>query len=158
MKKIFLIPCLCFAALTSIAQKTVVSTERPANIQAPVEAAASDNDYKIYSVVDVPVSFPGGDSAWKLFVKTNLNIAKIKDSIKLPERKTTFSETVFVKFVVAKDGAISDIRAVNNDANKNCIEEAVRIIKKCRKWVPAQINGKVVNAYFTQPVIFSFKK
>ncbi len=156
MKKILLIPIFFFAALTGIAQKTVVSTERPANIQAPVEAAASDNDYKIYSVVDVPASFPGGDSAWKLFLNTNLNIAKIKDSIKLPERKTTFSETVLVKFVVAKDGAISDIRAVNNDANKNCIEEAIRIIKKSRKWVPAQLNGKLVNAYCIQPVNFSF--
>lgn len=155
MKKIIITLLTLMLVYAGSAQKTVLSSEKPAGIQEPVEALAIETDNRIYTKTDVEASYPGGDTAWNSFIKRNLNIARVKDSLKLPGGKT-FSQTVLVQFVVGKDGSLSAFKSVSKDAEVNCAAEAVRVMKRSKNWIPAQLNGKIVNSFKTQAITFSF--
>ncbi len=60
---------------------------------------------------------------------------------------------VIVKFVVSKNGSISEI-GCENDPGYGMCQEAVRVIKASQKWTPAIQNGRNVNAYRRQPITF----
>ena len=64
-----------------------------------------------------------------------------------------FKYTVVIKFVVSKDGSLSDI-ACENDPGFGMCGEAIRVIEKTKNWTPAIQNGRNVNAYRSQPVTF----
>ena len=51
--------------------------------------------------------------------------------------------TVYVQFVVDKEGNISDVKALTNHGY-GMEEEAVRVIKKGPNWTPAIQNGRPV--------------
>ena len=61
--------------------------------------------------------------------------------------------TVVVRFIVAKDGSVSDITP-ETSVGYGMEGEAVRAIKKAPKWTPAQQNGNIVKAYRRQPITF----
>lgn len=113
---------------------------------------------KIFTKVDVEASFTGGEDAWRRYLVNNLNIEKVARRIHIPKGEKEFRQTIIVKFVVNKKGEISDVAAENGDANKFCIEEAVRVIKYSPNWVPAEQNGRTVNAYRRQPITFLFER
>jgi protein TonB len=61
--------------------------------------------------------------------------------------------TVMVQFVVDKEGVPSDVRALTN-FGYGMEEEAIRVIRKGPKWIPAIQNGRQVKAYRRQPITF----
>jgi periplasmic protein TonB len=61
--------------------------------------------------------------------------------------------TVLVKFIVEKDGRISEANAMN-DPGFGIGPMAAEIIRKGPRWKPAKINKRPVRSYFTQPVTF----
>jgi periplasmic protein TonB len=60
---------------------------------------------------------------------------------------------VVVRFIVAKDGSISEVVAETNHGY-GMEKEVVRVIKIGPKWTPAMQNGNVVKAYRRQPITF----
>ena len=60
---------------------------------------------------------------------------------------------VVVKFIVNKDGTISDIKAETKFGHK-MEEEVIKVIMKSPEWTPASIFGIPVKAYRRQPVTF----
>ena len=60
---------------------------------------------------------------------------------------------VQVKFLVERDGSISDVHALN-DPGFGLGLAAVKALKTGPKWQPGMQNGKVVRSYHTQPIIF----
>ena len=75
----------------------------------------------------------------------------VEDDVKKYVPEGTY--TVYVQFVVSKDGSISDVKALTNHGY-GMEAEAMRVIKKGPKWVPAVQNGRQVNAYRKQPITF----
>ncbi|HCM29625.1 MAG TPA: hypothetical protein DHW83_02230, partial [Bacteroidales bacterium] len=63
-----------------------------------------DNE-PIFSIVEEPAQFPGGDEALLKF---------IRKKIKYPKQaiKNKISGTVYVQFIVEKDGSISDVTVI----------------------------------------------
>ena len=59
-----------------------------------------------------------------------------------------------VKFIVDKEGNVSDVEAISGPDTGGLREEAVRVIKKSGKWTPAVQNGRFVKSYKRQPVSF----
>ena len=59
---------------------------------------------------------------------------------------------VYVNFIIAKDGSITNIRMRGPD--KNLENEAARIIGRLPKMTPGKQRGKAVNARFTLPIKF----
>ncbi|MEP7255887.1 MAG: energy transducer TonB [Ferruginibacter sp.] len=101
-----------------------------------------------FTEVEVEATFPGGDAAWKTFLVKNLKAAVPADN-SAPIGKYS----IMVQFVVGKDGAVSNIKALTN-FGYGMEDEVVRIIEKSGNWTPALQNGKAVNAYRKQPVTF----
>jgi protein TonB len=60
---------------------------------------------------------------------------------------------VTVSFIVARDGSISDVRA-ENDPGYGTAGEAVRVIQKGPKWIPAEQNGHKVIYRHRQVLVF----
>jgi periplasmic protein TonB len=107
-----------------------------------------EDENKIFEKVEIEAAFQGGESAWRKYLERNLNPSAPVDN-GAPEG----TYTVYVQFVVSKDGSISDVRALTKHGY-GMEEEAVRVIKKGPKWTPAIQNGRQVNAYRKQPITF----
>jgi protein TonB len=107
-----------------------------------------DDEGKIFTKVEVEAEFPGGQAAWNNFLKKNLN-----GDVPTDNGAAEGTYTVVVKFVVSKDGSLSDI-SCESDPGYGICEEAKRVIKKTKNWTPAIQNGRNVNAYRRQPITF----
>jgi protein TonB len=107
-----------------------------------------EDENKIFEKVEIEASFKGGEAQWKKYLERNLNPNAPVDN-GAPEG----TYTVYVQFVVSKDGSISDVKALTNHGY-GMEAEAMRVIKKGPAWVPAVQNGRSVNAYRKQPITF----
>ena len=107
-----------------------------------------EDENKIFEKVEIEASFKGGESAWRKYLERNLNPSTPVDN-GAPEGLYT----VYVQFVVSKDGSISDVKALTNHGY-GMEAESVRVIKKGPSWTPAIQNGRSVNAYRKQPITF----
>lgn len=101
-------------------------------------------DNRIYVKVEKEAAFPGGNDAWVRYIRR-----AIEKSI------DQFTEkdfgTCIVKFIVERDGHVSDVMATTMKGT-TLAKVAVDAIKKGPMWIPAQQNGQSVNAYRLQPV------
>lgn len=109
----------------------------------PVEAKEAG---QVYTVVENMPQFPGGDAARTQFMINN---------IKYPPaaKEKGLQGTVYVSFVVEKDGSISNTKVLKGIGTP-CDEEAIRVIQKMPKWVPGTQKGKNVRVQFTMPISF----
>ncbi|MBL7813266.1 MAG: TonB family protein [Bacteroidetes bacterium] len=113
-------------------------------VAAPFDAAGSDNT--VYEKVEVEAFFRGGNENF---------IDYVKENFQYPSRCTEegINGYVLLRFVVDKNGRISQIKALEETAA--CLEftqEAIRVTKRSPPWIPAQINGKSVSSYRTIPI------
>lgn len=103
----------------------------------------------IYSFVEEEASFPGGEKSLYDFFDSHI---QYPDQAK----KEGISGTVVVKFIVEKDGSITNVRCVH-DIGGGCGAEAVRVVKGMPKWKPGKQNGRPVRSDFALPVNFEIK-
>ena len=122
--------------------------EKSQVVEAP-KVVAEDED-KIFTKVEIEASFPGGDGGWARYVKRAIesNIDELQEAGE--------SGTCRVRFIVSKDGSVSNVEALTMKGSK-LAEVAVNAIRKGPKWTPAQQNGRHVNAYREQPVTFTIQ-
>ncbi len=113
-----------------------------------VEEKKAEDENKIFEKVEIEASFKGGEGAWRKYLERNLNGNTPVDN-GAPEG----TYTVYVQFVVSKDGSISDVKPLTSHGF-GMEQEAVRVIKKGPNWTPAVQNGRSVNAYRKQPITF----
>jgi protein TonB len=92
--------------------------------------------------------FPGSRAAWKQFLRQNL-----KADMPLEDKWATGTYTVIVKFVVAKDGSVSNV-VTENYTNSKTSQMCVDLIKSGPKWVPGSQKNAVVRSYRKQPITF----
>ena len=107
----------------------------------------------VFNKVETEAQFPGGDSAWKQFLMKTLNPDNALGAV--PKRRKHFSQTAIVKFIVSIDGTLKNI-TIENNVHPDIEAEALRVIRKSPKWIPAYQNGRRVNAYRRQPISFVF--
>lgn len=88
------------------------------------------------------------DGDWRRFLEKNLN-----PQVALDHSAPPGLYTVMMQFVVDTDGSISDIRVLS-DPGFGLAQEAIRVIKKSKRWEAAIQNGKPVKAYRKQPITF----
>ena len=112
----------------------------------PVEEVVLEDENEVFTVVEQNPEYPGGYDAMMAFVKQNM---------KYPAnaRRLQIEGTVYVGFVVNKDGTISDVKVLRG-IMAECDKEAVRVIKMMPPWKPGRQNGRNVNVRFTVPLKF----
>lgn len=94
----------------------------------------------------------GGREGWKRYLIKVLTMANYP-SRKLLQNENNLDGTVWVRFVVQKDGSLGEIQII-----KSLNKEADQIVKdamlKSPRWSPAIQKNKTVGSYFTQPLTF----
>ncbi|MBF1562921.1 MAG: energy transducer TonB [Prevotella salivae] len=108
-------------------------------------AQTKKNDM-VFDVVEVMPQFPGGQIAMLQYIMKN---------IKYPEQamKEGIQGRVAVRFIVEKDGSISDVKPILS-VHPLLNKEAVRVVESMPKWTPGKQNGKPVRVRFNVPVMF----
>lgn len=108
-------------------------------------AQTKKNDM-VFDVVEVMPQFPGGQIAMMKYIMENM---------KYPEQamKEGIQGRVAVRFIVEKDGSISDVKPILS-VHPLLNKEAVRVVKSMPKWSPGKHNGKPVRVRFNLPVMF----
>ena len=97
-------------------------------------------------------SFPGGEKAWNDYLIKNLDA---NTPVKNGCPPGTF--TIYIQFIVGRDSTIRDVRALTSHGY-GMEEEAMKLIKKGPKWIPAMQNGFLVSCYRKQPITFVIAK
>ena len=109
----------------------------------PPVALKMDPD-KVFTKVEQEATFPGGPKKWAQYVQraiaAEINLFGEKDF-----------GTCVVKFIVDKDGNVSDVTATTMKGTQ-LAKVSVDAIRKGPKWIPAMNNNKPVNAYRLQPI------
>jgi periplasmic protein TonB len=113
---------------------------------ASLPASAPAQEDEIFIKAELPAQFPGGPDAWKRYLERHL---------RYPESalENGTQGIVQVQFVVDKDGAISEVLALN-DPGDGLAQEAARIILKGPKWTPAEQNNRKVKFRVVQAISF----
>jgi len=108
--------------------------------------AQTKKNNMVFDVVEVMPQYPGGPIAMLKYIMEN---------IKYPEQamKEGIQGRVTVRFIVEKDGSISDVRPVLS-VHPLLNKEAVRVVESMPKWSPGKQNGKPVRVRFNVPVMF----
>ncbi|MDP4269245.1 MAG: TonB family protein [Bacteroidota bacterium] len=82
----------------------------------------------------------------------------IGETLQYPDlaQKNGVTGIVYIKFIVNKDGSISDV-SVDRGVHPVLDKEAVRVVKEMPLWKPGRFEGRLVSMEFTLPIRFSFK-
>ena len=104
---------------------------------------------EVYVFPEEYPSFPGGEEALYKF---------IDDNLRYPEeaREVNVQGTVIIRFVVEKDGSISNA-AIAREIGCGCGREALRVVNMMPRWKPGKQGGKPVRTEFILPVKFSLR-
>jgi periplasmic protein TonB len=105
------------------------------------------SEVEIFTVVEESPSFPGGDVARIKFLQQNIVYPQMA-------RESGIQGTVYVTFVVERNGNVTDVRVLRGIGG-GCDEEAVRVIKAMPKWQPGKQRGKPVRVQFNMPIKFT---
>ncbi len=122
---------------------TVIETYTPPAVVEEEEVAEAE----IFTVVEESPSYPGGDEARIRFLQQNIQYPQMA-------RESGIQGTVYVTFVVEKNGSVTDVRVLRGIGG-GCDEEAVRVIKAMPKWNPGKQRGKPVRVQFNMPIKFT---
>lgn len=126
-----------------------VAIEGPTEIvfEEPVaEVVVEEDENKIFTVVEQQPEFEGGYAAMMAFIKKNMRYPA-------SARRMGVDGTVYVSFVVSKDGSISEVKTIRG-ISADCDKEAMRVVSMMPPWKPGKQNGKPVFVRFVLPIKF----
>jgi len=124
-------------------------TAPPSDNKGVVEAPKDNTDYdQTFKKVEIESEYPGGIAAWYRYLGKNLVYPEEAVSAEI-------QGSVVVRFIVDKEGAVSDVEAVSGPNELR--DAAVRVIKKSGSWKPAVQNGRKVKSYKSQPINFKLE-
>jgi protein TonB len=101
----------------------------------------------VYDQVEVKPEFPGGMPALVKYLQENIKYP----SAALAEKA---QGKAFVRFVVEKDGSITNTEITKSTGNIYLDNEALRVASNMPKWKPGMQQGKPVRVFFMLPVSF----
>ena len=98
--------------------------------------------------VDEKPSFPGGESAMKSYLNSNVKYP-------VEAQENCIQGRVIVQFIIEKDGSISDVK-ISSSVNPSFDREALRVVKAMPKWNPGKLQGIPARVKNEVPVVFRF--
>ena len=96
--------------------------------------------------VEKNASFPGGKTALYAWLAKNMQYPELASA-------QGIQGTVQLQFVVDTDGSISEVNVMRSP-DPLLSEEAIRLVKKMPKWIPASRNGQPLKSRFNLPINF----
>jgi len=129
--KTILIFCISLLGFTSMYSQNIQPADAPD---------------KVYTTVQQKPEFPGDINKF------------LSDNIKYPQdaRANNIQGTVYVQFVVEKDGSVSSAKVLRGVQGGTSLEsEAMRVVSSMPKWTPGMQNGNAVRVAYLLPIRFA---
>jgi protein TonB len=121
-----------------------------ADTQVLSEPVAETKPNEVFTFVEIMPEFPGGKDEFMKWLSANTNYPAIA-------RESNIQGTVFVSFIIAKDGSITEVEVVRS-VHPQLDDEAMRVISAMPRWTPGKQNQEAVSVKFTLPVGFKIRK
>lgn len=118
--------------------------EGPKDQQVTESGGSAD---KIFEAVEIAPMPPGGMANFLKFVGSTYQYPAQAEAQGVSGR-------VILTFVVERDGSLTDIKIVR-DLKYGTGEEAVRVLKRAKKWSPGIQNGRPVRVQYTLPIVLN---
>jgi protein TonB len=122
----------------------------PPVVNAPVAketaVGVEKREEKEFLHVEQSPQYAGGNEAMAAFLRKNLKYPR-------PASQAGVQGKVFVQFTVGSDGKIENAAAIKG-IGFGCDEEAVRVVKMMKDWMPGKQAGVPVRVRFTLPIAF----
>ena len=151
LKMVFVLPFALFLTIvfSSIVTEKVIAQPAASEINSTV-INQDPQEEQVFMVVEKMPEYPGGDEARVKFLVEN---------VKYPEeaRKNGISGTVYITFIVEKDGKISNVKVLKG-VDELLDNEALRVVKLMPVWQPGVQRGKPVRVQFNMPIQFNLDK
>jgi len=112
----------------------------------PLPTMETTNEEIFKPIEETAPEYPGGANSLEGYLSYNLRYPK-------SAREKGIQGQVILRFLVKENGSISDIQLIKG-IDWKCNHEAVRLVEKMPKWIPAKLNGKFVKAYYSLPINF----
>jgi TonB family protein len=116
------------------------------NDQTSKLSEASQQD-KIYTVVQEQPQYSGGYDPMMDFIRNNLRYP-------LSARQQGIEGTVYISFIVEKDGSVTEVHTIRG-IQPEADAEAARVVQLFPNWIPGKQNHEVVRVRFVLPIKFS---
>ena len=137
---------------TEVAARSTVATpeqivpkiEKP--VEAPKPEPKEEVENKIFTVAEQMPSFKGNVNAW---LSSHISYPAVAAENGIQGR-------VIVKFVVGRDGSVSQAQVVRG-VDPSLDREALRVVNSMPKWNPGMNNGQAANVWFTLPITFKLQ-
>ncbi|MDV3308049.1 MAG: TonB family protein [Cyclobacteriaceae bacterium] len=101
---------------------------------------------EIFVAVEQAPEYEGGLDAMYKFLQKNLRYPA-------KARRMNIQGTVYLSFVVERDGSIADVQVIKG-IDQECDQEAARVISAMPKWNPGKQGGRPVRVRFVLPIKF----
>lgn len=118
-------------------------------VNTPPPAPKEEVTNKVFDVVEVMPSFPGGQSALMNYLYAHVKYPVVAQENGVQGRVT-------VSFVVERDGSITDVHVVRS-VDPSLDREAARVVSSMPNWQPGKQNGSAVRVKFNVPVQFKLQ-
>ena len=106
------------------------------------------NTNEVYDSVDQSAEYPGGLNGVRKYIADNVDTSNLEGEGQL---------TVKLKFIVERDGTVSDVKVTQKSGNSDFDSETIRVVKRLKKWAPAKKNGENVRSYYSIPITMQFQ-
>ncbi len=126
---------LCFLTTAIVAQAQTTDTPKV------------KKEAEVWTAVDQLPQFPGGTEKLFRFIDKNLKYPK-------EDKKNGVQGKVIVTFIVAADGALTDLK-IAKALSPGCDAEALRVMALSPKWIPGSAAGKPCPVNYTLPIMFT---
>jgi len=150
MKQVILTAVVLFLFSSALAAQAPQhdTSQKKVLIIAPALPENNKSNDSVFTKVDKDASFPGGNSGWSSFLVKKLAGFNPADN-GAPKGRYQ----VIVRFIVSKEGRISDLEAETN-LGFGMEKIVLQLMTESPLWEPAILNGKKVHSYSRQPVSF----
>lgn len=125
------------------------STIIPAYTPPLVPEEIRPEEVEVFKVVEEMPSFPGGEKERLRFLSQNTSYPQLA-------KEAGIQGTVYLAFVVEKDGSITDLRVLRG-VDGGCTEEAVRVVKSMPNWNPGKQRGIPVRVEISISIKFTLQ-
>ena len=133
--------------ISSSESAPAVESELPLSIIISASEEEDENEEPIvFTIVEHPPVFPGGESALLKFISDNVTYPATA-------KEKSIQGKVFVRFVITKQGKVTSEEIVKG-VDPILDEEALRVVRLMPDWKPGKQRGVPVNVSYIIPIQF----
>ena len=130
--------------------RTIEAVRNDIAVATPPPAPKDEVTQKVFDVVEVMPSFPGGQGALIQYLNSHVKYPVVAQENGIQGRVT-------ISFVVERDGSITDVK-VARSVDPSLDKEAARVVSSMPRWTPGKQNGSAVRVKFNVPVVFKLQQ